>query len=222
MKRINPVLSETQQRILQAAGDIFAESGFRDATVRKICERAGVNLAAIGYHFGNKEGLYFEVLRYWHDVSLKKYPMDTATNGKIPPEERLRNFIRLFLLRMLDEGKPAWFEKLFAKELTEPTAVFDRLLDEIVRPFYKVLESIVEQIIGQPTPKETLHFCCESIISQCLRFKVKPVITRIFRKDLYSQAGIERIADHITHFSIKGLKEMAGEPHSGVLRAEIR
>ncbi len=208
MKRTDHTLSETQQRILQAAGDVFAESGFRDATVRKICQRARVNLAAIGYHFGDKEGLYFEVLRYWHDVSMKKYPMDTATNGKILPEERLRNFVRLFLLRMLDEGKPAWFEKLFAKELMEPTAAFDRLLHEIVRPFYKVLESIIEEIVGKPTDEETIHFCCESIISQCLRFKVKPVITRIFQKDLYTQAGIERIADHVAQFSIMGLRQI--------------
>lgn len=209
MKRAGHPVSETQYRILEAAGEIFADSGFRHATVREICRHAGVNLAAICYHFGDKEGLYFEVLRYGHDLSMKKYPMDSAQNKELPPSERLRNFIRLFLLRILDEGKPAWFEKLIAKELMEPTAAFDRLLGEVVRPFYKVLESIVEEIIEDPVSEEKILFCCESIVSQCLRYKVKPVITRMFRQDVYSPEGIERIADHITQFSLMGLRHLS-------------
>jgi TetR/AcrR family transcriptional regulator, regulator of cefoperazone and chloramphenicol sensitivity len=208
MKSTNHLNTDTRHRILEAAGDVFAESGFRDATVREICKHAGANLAAICYHFGDKEGLYFEVLRYWHDESMRKYPMDSAANDTLPPEERLRNFIRLFLLRILDDGKPAWFEKLFAKELMEPTVVFDRLLHEIVRPFYRVLESIIEEILGDPVGEETMLLCCESIISQCLRYKVKPVITRMFQQDLYSQEGVARVADHITRFSLMGLKHL--------------
>jgi AcrR family transcriptional regulator len=206
MKRIDQSVSVTQYRILEAAGDIFAESGFRNATVREICKRAGVNLAAVCYHFGDKERLYFEVLRYWHDVSMKIYPMDSAVNKDLSPEERLRNFIRLFLLRMLDKGKPAWFGKLIAKELTEPTAAFDRLVEEIVRPFYRILELIIAEILGNRVSEEKIRFCCESIISQCLRYEIKPVITRVFQKDVYSPEGIERIADHITQFSLMGLK----------------
>ena len=208
MKTTRHSVSDTQYRILEAAGDVFAESGFRNSTVREICKRAQVNLAAVCYHFGDKEGLYFEVLKYWHDISTKKYPMDSAVNEKLPPEERLRNFIQLFLLRMLDEGKPAWFGKLIAKELTEPTAAFDRLLDQVVRPFYRVLELIIEEIIGNRADEETIRLCCESIIGQCLRYKVKPVIIRLFQQDLYSPEGIDRIADHITRFSLMGLKDL--------------
>lgn len=208
MKATGHFVSGTRYRILEAAGDVFAESGFRSSTVREICKRARVNLAAVCYHFGDKEGLYFEVLKYWHDVSTKKYPMDSSVNKKLPPGERLRNFIQLFLLRMLDEGKPAWFEKLIAKELMEPTPAFDRLLDQVVRPFYRVLELIIEEIIGNRATEETIRLCCESIIGQCLRYKVKPVIIRLFQQDVYGPQGIDRIVDHITRFSLTGLKEV--------------
>jgi len=206
MKTTGHSVSDTQYRILEAAGEVFAEFGFRNSTVREICKRARVNLAAVCYHFRDKEGLYFEVLKYWHDISTKKYPMDSAVNEKVPPEERLRNFIQLFLLRMLDEGKPAWFEKLIAKELMEPTAAFDRLLDQVVRPFYRVLELIIQEIIGNRANEETIRLCCESIVSQCLRYKVKPAIIRLFEQDVYRPDGIDRIADHITRFSLMGLK----------------
>jgi AcrR family transcriptional regulator len=220
MKRPDRSVSETQYRILEAAGEIFAESGFRNATVREICKQAGVNLAAVCYHFGDKEGLYFEVLRYWHDESLKKYPMDSAQDRELPPAERLRNFVRLFLLRMLDEGKPAWFGKLIAREMREPTAAFDRLVDEVVRPFYRVLEQIIEEIVEDSSSEETIRLCCESIVSQCVRYEIKPVMLRMFQKDIYSREGIDRIADHIARFSLMGLKYLLKDDQKAGRRLE--
>src|SRR5262245_16335507 len=55
---------ETRQRLLEAAGKVFAEQG-KDAPVRTILQKAGVkNIAAINYYFGDKDQLYEEVLRY--------------------------------------------------------------------------------------------------------------------------------------------------------------
>ena len=53
---------ETRQGILRAAGDAFAACGFVGATTRAVAARAGVNVATLHYHFGNKEGLYRVVL----------------------------------------------------------------------------------------------------------------------------------------------------------------
>ena len=53
----------TRERVLDAAESLFAESGFRGASVRDICNLAGVNPGAVSYHFGGKRQLYRSVLR---------------------------------------------------------------------------------------------------------------------------------------------------------------
>ena len=58
----NPV--DTRERLLHAAAEMFAEHGYRDARVRDICQRAGANIAAVNYHFGDKQRLYQEALHH--------------------------------------------------------------------------------------------------------------------------------------------------------------
>ena len=52
--------AETREKILDAAEALFAEHGFEGASMRMITARAGVNLAAVNYHFGSKENLLRE------------------------------------------------------------------------------------------------------------------------------------------------------------------
>ena len=53
----------TREKLLEAAGPIFANRGYQATTIREICAAAGANVAAINYHFGDKLGLYTEVLQ---------------------------------------------------------------------------------------------------------------------------------------------------------------
>ena len=96
---------ETRRQLLEAAGAVFAEVGFRDATVREICKRAGANVAAVNYHFGDKETLYLEVLRYTHARALEKYPplLD------LPPDARRQ-------LLASDKQMQAWFQSEWSTE----------------------------------------------------------------------------------------------------------
>jgi len=62
MIRALPAASDTRLRILEAAEELFSELGFRSVSLRRITVAAGVNLAAVNYHFGSKEALVDEVL----------------------------------------------------------------------------------------------------------------------------------------------------------------
>ena len=110
---IDTVQAKTRQRLLDAAGEVFAEQGFHKATVREICNRAGANVAAINYHFRDKQGLYTSVLQYAHQCSVDKYPHYDGSNARV--EEQLKVFARSFLLRIFDDGRPAWHGKLMSR-----------------------------------------------------------------------------------------------------------
>ncbi len=209
--------SSTRNRILVAAGELFAECGFRGATVRMICERARVNVSAIKYHFGGKNELYSEVLNYWHEFAIKKYPPLLGLGEDASPEEQLRAFIASLLFRMLDRGKPAWFGKLMAREMAHPTQAFDHMVKEAMRPLNNLLGSIVKKIIRVPVSEEGITLCCTSIIGQCVYYYNAKYISQLFHRDMSSPEEIERIADHITRFSIEGL-----ENYSESAKTELR
>ena len=96
---------------MEAAGQIFAEEGYPKATVRDICHQAGVNIAAINYHFGDKKGLYLTVLKHYQEIAFQTYPPDLGIKETQRPEEKLQAFIRSFLTRVMDEGRPAVVRK---------------------------------------------------------------------------------------------------------------
>ena len=208
--RINiPVTTETQQRLLEAAGEVFAEQGFRNATVREICQRARANLAAVNYHFGAKEGLYAAVIEYAQSCSLEKYPLAQADREDIPATQRLRTFIHYVMSGLFEEGLPAWRFKLMAREMIEPTAALDAMVENMIRPLARKLESIVRELLGSRATDEQVRLCQLSIIAQCLHHRnSQPVIQRLFPRQKYGPEKVKALAEHITRFSLGALKEL--------------
>src|SRR5262245_28294098 len=100
---------DTRQRLINTAGEIFAEHGFRAATVREICSRAQANVASINYYFGDKEGLYIEAVQAAHCGTAEM--LLPANPEALTPVDRLRFFIREWLRHFLDESRPAWQAK---------------------------------------------------------------------------------------------------------------
>jgi AcrR family transcriptional regulator len=188
-----PAQDETRQRLLDAAGEVFAEKGFRSATTREICRKAGANVAAINYHFRDKESLYEAVLRYAHRHAAERYP-----------------FVEWFLFRTLGEGRPAWQAKLLAREMIEPTRALDSLVQTEILPLFEALESICRELLTEGAPEEEARLATQSVFGQCIYYRhAYPVVTRLRPGERYSPEYIRRLADHITEFSLGGLERLA-------------
>jgi AcrR family transcriptional regulator len=207
--RPDPTMPETRQRLLEAAGEVFAERGFRMATVRDICQRAKANLAAVNYHFGDKERLYAAVLQYTFHCA-EHYPLDLGLGAEASVEERLRAFIRSHLFSLLAEGRPAWHRKLMAREMAEPTRALDTVVDQMIRPEAELLMAIVRDVLGHDVHPQRVWQCASSIIGQCLFYHhARPVILRLDPAQTFTPEAIEQLVDHITHFSLAALKQLA-------------
>jgi AcrR family transcriptional regulator len=204
----------TRQRLIDAAGAVFAEQGYRSATVRAICARAQANGAAVNYHFGDKERLYLAVLETAHATALERYPPDLGTTADSSAEDRLRAFVRSFLLRILDDGVPAWLGKLMAREMIEPTGALDGLVERVMRPLFTRLVGIVGELAGERADPERVRLCAQSIVGQCMFYRhAQECLRRLGRDAVCGRERIEAVADHIAAFSLAGIRlQKRGKP----------
>jgi AcrR family transcriptional regulator len=187
--------TETRERILDAAGDVFAAKGLRDATVREIVARAKVNLAAVNYHFRDKARLYGEVLEREMRAVHAKHPIGEGAT----PERRLRAFVEGFLRRVTDRGSRVG--RLMSREMIEPTAALDRLSERVIRPIYESLVALTREVRGMSRPRAEL--AAKSVLGQMLFYKhCAPVVERLDGR----LPRIETLAEHILRFSLGGIR----------------
>lgn len=206
---------DTRARLIEAAGEEFAEHGFAKATVRDICARAAANIAAVNYHFRDKETLYLETLRHAHRYSIEHYPHHGGLAPDAPARDRLRVFVRAFLAKMLDADRPKWHGRLISREMTEPTPALTLIIEEGVRPQFAALCAIVRELA--PSLKgEALEASAASVIGQALHYHhCNSMIKRLYaeRKDGFP-FDLEFLTDHITRFSLaafEGIERAANE-----------
>ena len=200
----------TPDRIMDVAGELFAENGFRQTSIRDICAHANVNLAAVNYHFRDKEGLYEAILLRSLEKCVNCYPI-VETDG--PPDERLATFVRMFLLRILGSGQPAWHGKLMAAEMANPTAAFNKMVEQAARPTHNVLLGIVRDLMHTTDNTFQVEAVASSVMGQCLFYKhSRPIIELLGVPIPATQFEIESLAEHITAFSLAGIKGLHPEP----------
>lgn len=199
----------TRDRILHAAGEIFATEGFHNATIRAICEKAQVNVAAVNYHFRDKLGLYTEVLResVVHDKLIP--PIDIAD-----PREALRVFISQTISRLLKPGYESWRMHIMARELAQPTPALKEVIEQTIRPKSEWLRDLISQITGLSVDDTRVRRAAFSVVGQCMMYRIgAPVLRELWPEMRACAEQAEQIAAHITAFSLHGIEGLASQPN---------
>lgn len=200
-----PPAPDTRRKLIDAAGEVFAGHGFHRATVREITDRAGVNVAAINYHFRDKAELYRAVLSECHCTAQ-------TFGGPVPigdgsPEERLRFYIHGFLHRLLHPDRPKWHGMLMAREMTDPTDALDVIVEEAIRPQAREMEKIIHELTGGKVSKDRVWMLGFSVVSQCLFYlHDRPLIERLHPKFATHPPSIETLVEHIHGFSLAAIR----------------
>jgi AcrR family transcriptional regulator len=122
---------ETRGRLLDAALEVFAESGYRNAKVAEICRRAGTNLAAVNYYFGDKANLYAEA--WQHAFYACAGPIASGSAG-LSPVEQLRLRIQNMMQDFTENSIRGQFTRLYLMELANPTGLIQDNWHELIEP----------------------------------------------------------------------------------------
>ncbi len=199
---------EKKQRLLAAAGDVFMEKGFRDATVAEICARAKANVSAVNYHFGSKETLYQETWRHSLTESLKTYPIDGGVSASAPAEERLRGQLAALILRIADERNREFY--IAQTELINSTGLLQEVMQAEMIPIRQQTLAVVRELLGPQATEQEIEFCEITITSMCIH----PMILRRIAQRPHGQGlpgpidDIPAFVDHVAAFSLAGLKAL--------------
>jgi AcrR family transcriptional regulator len=198
----NAASQETRRKLIDAAGEVFAERGLHAATLQEITERAGVNKAAVNYHFRDKLELYAAVVRYCVSFRAELAPEEMAG----PPEDCLRALITHIIREILDPNKPSWRAAIINHELAQPTAALDAVMDELIAPRSRLQRDIVRRILGPHTSEEKVARTTLSIVSQCLVYlHGRQIIARLHPVLAQDDRKPDDIARHIADFSLAAL-----------------
>jgi AcrR family transcriptional regulator len=134
---------DTKGRITDAAERLFADHGFPATSMRDITHEAGVNLAAVNYHFGSKEALLIAVIERTimpvNHARLERLEALEADAGEAPvPTEQL---VRAFLTPIFEKSRepdPKFLKligRLHAEGNQELRAKFNKRFEPVFRRF---------------------------------------------------------------------------------------
>ncbi|MHC4608412.1 MAG: CerR family C-terminal domain-containing protein [Planctomycetota bacterium] len=197
----------TRRRLLKAACEIFGTVGYRDARVADICRRARANVAAVNYHFRSKANLYVEAWRHAFRTSLEKHPPDGGVRPNAPAERRLRGRI-VSIMRRIADPRSHEFE-IAHREMAASTGLLKEVVRESIEPMRREFRSIVRELIGRGATAKSVRLCQMSIMAQCfgplLRQRRGKMSDGLHRPP---GADVEALAEHVTRFSLAGIREM--------------
>jgi AcrR family transcriptional regulator len=210
--------ARTRARILETAFRLFGERGLKQVTVREICQEAEANVAAVNYHFGDKLGLYREVLQSAIDGMRDTTEIAREAGRGRPPAEQLRRFVEVFLQRILSPGSDR-VHRLLQREMNDPTPALDALVEQAVRPRVEYLSGVIAALIGCDPRDERVLRCVASVQSQAVAYFPNPIAVRLGFVVKPTPAYIAKAADHIATFSIAGVRAVGGGRAAGTTRA---
>lgn len=208
MKKQRTDGQETRQKLLVAAGEVFAKKGFWETTNVDICEKAKANTAAVNYHFGSKENLYIEAWKYSFEKAIKAHPPDGGVSPEATVQERLRGRILSFMQRVADPQAHDF--EIIHKEMASPTGLLTETIEKAITPIEQDFKSTLQELLGSGATEQRIRFCHMSIMGQCFgpmlhlrHSRTEPATPR--PKDLPLDFDIEELAEHITQFSLVGI-----------------
>jgi AcrR family transcriptional regulator len=201
---------ETRTRILDAAEELFMQHGFGGTSMRLLTTRAGVNLAAVNYHFGSKDALIAAVFHRRLDAlnAARIAALDAIeAAGRTPTAEEV---VRAFVgpsLRLVEDAKGGGrnFIRLLGRTYTEPAKPIRALIGQMYAPTMQRYKAALERALPH-MPREELiwrmHFMFGTLAYTLAATDTVQLIAGSKPEDRYDARLLE---DRLSAFMASGL-----------------
>ncbi len=194
---------DPRQSLIEAGLDLFGRYSFDGASTRMLTQRAQVNLAAIQYYFGGKQGLYLAVADHIVEQinglvgpqlakvqeSLKKEALTREQSFHL-----LCELLEFLITRFL--GRPQtdkWLSIIFREQLS-PTEAFGILFEGFMRPLDMALFGLVARIMGQGPDDPEVKLRAFVITGGILIFHISPsAVKRTLNWERYEPDNLDAI-----------------------------
>jgi TetR/AcrR family transcriptional regulator, regulator of cefoperazone and chloramphenicol sensitivity len=207
------ITSAAPTRLLQAARRLFAERGLAATSIRDLAQEAGVNVAAVNYHFGDKEQLYLEALRFCY----RSCGALTAQGNQILQRaieagtrqaalDGIREYIQELMYALFFTEDARLQAKLMFREMSDPTPALDVIIKEFIAPKRELLCKLIGQANPALRDDKDLSLYAASIIGQILYYRTSlPVFLRLYEAEEMTPELLERVASHIADFTLTAI-----------------
>lgn len=189
----------TRARILEAAGQLFAEQGYADTTSKAICLRAKSNPAAINYHFGSRDALYMAVLEIAHTHMMSLDFLMQLADSPVSPKEKIERLIDGLILNL--RNPRGWQLRLWAREVIFPTPLFAACVARNVMPKVGIVHALIGEYMRLPADSPAVHCGVVSLMALL-------IADRDLKDSLIPALRLppEELARHIKIFLFAGLQ----------------
>lgn len=197
----------TRKQILQAAGELFATTGYAEITNKAIAALAQVDLASINYHFSTRNGLYQAVLTEAHHRLIDLADLRQLAEGELPPTSKFKVLIEQ-LVRLATSEPQSWHLRVLAREVLAPTSHLQVLFQNEALPKMLLVKRLLSEITAMPADDPALTRCLLSVAAPCLMLLVGGRTFPGPMQEIF-QMPPEAIASHLYRFALGGLQAIA-------------
>ena len=204
----------SRKKIVNSAIILFANKGFESTSTREICRHAGVNLSLIPYYFGNKDGLYTDIIENILDYGLAYLNEEIKKVSLIhllSREEKIHLYISLlekYANFIYSDNVPNAFVILMIKEQVS-NSKFSQLYSQKISVLYKALIKLLASILDKSETDKGVIFEVTSVIGQILSFTVMNRATlSCLKQDFYTKDDSRRIKNAISSYIQTSLEKL--------------
>lgn len=193
----------TYKRILEAAGELIAASGFAETSNKAIAAHAEVDLASINYHFGSRGGLYEAVLAEAHHRFICIEDLQRIASVDATARGKLKGMIEGLVKGAT--GHQGWHARVLSRELLSPTSHLRALEQDAILPKLQIVLGILSEITSIPPGDPALLRCLMSVGAPCAMLLVAGQSLSVIAGEVLGGPR-EVLVDHLYSFAISGLE----------------